>query len=181
MMVDRARCLLGARSLLLLAVTAVGCSYFSPDRVRYRKNPYERYSGSESFLYGLGAAGERNCELVWAASGTALSIPSTCVGCAFVFAVTLVYDGGPYAGQSRHDGTCADLEASGYYTYAYSDDYGSLLLGYYDYYVEWLPAELDEDARTFRYGGGVVDLELSAYGYAGTYYTYAWSGQAVLQ
>ena len=169
--------------LLSAAVAAVlgGCGLFSPDRVRYRKNRYERYSGYETFAYGLGAPGERSCELIWAASGDPLSIPSTCVGCEFVFAVTLVYDGGPYAGQSVDDGTCTALAETGVYTYAYSADYGSLLLGYYDYYVEWLPAALDTDTSTFTYGGGVVDADLSAYGYEGTYDTYDWSGRALLR
>ena len=169
------------RPILLAALASLlpGCQWLFGSGLRYTDNPYTSYSGYETFVYGFGDVGVVDCDMIWAVSGAAVAIPETCVSCDFNFVVTRAYDAGPYAGQSAASEACSDLAVSDSFTYAYSEAYGSILLGYYDYYVPWLPATFEPP--TFTYGGGVVDYEMSEYGYAGVYYTYYWAGQATVK
>lgn len=168
-----------------------GCDGFLGDLLTKRPNRYKEIYGFESFDYAYTTeAGIENCHLVWAVTGQSRSIPDNCVGCTFVFDVELLYDAGPYEGESHYtDTTCSSLAQDiGGYTYAYSRRYDALLVSYDDvYYLQWLEAswEVDEDRQGGRltYGGGVRDSALSALGdpYVGYYYTYYWYGSIHVQ
>jgi hypothetical protein len=167
-------------------VMLTGCSETFWDLSK-KRNPYAVASGYETFDYRYGAAdGDLDCHLVWAVLGEKTPIPNTCVGCEFVFDVRLLYEAGPYKGQSIDpDGLCADLANDQLdYKYAYSRRYGTLMISYGEvYYLQWLDAEWTEsddgESGVLVYGGGVRDVDLSSYGdvYAGYYYTYYWYGR----
>ena len=127
-------------------------------------NPYTTYSGWEQLDFGtlMPAAGEYNCHLRWAVTGTPRA--TVCTGCEFVFDVDITL----LPAESTDDGTCAadgkvgDFE----YAYAYSPEYygyGSAWLYEYDGDFIWWGDATFEDGQ-FRYQWGYTD-----YYYAGTY------------
>jgi hypothetical protein len=137
---------------------------------------YTDYQGFEYFDYYFGTTpGDRNCELVWEASGTPIT---TCPGCEFTFEVDLTYD----RRASYDDGTCASAGADATYDYGYTDDYYGygpmLLVGYGSGF--YAVAYADFDGVNFEYSIGYEDLDLRSYGYPGYWYTYLFSGEAVL-
>ena len=152
---------------------------------------YQTFHGFEYFDYAYTTTeGYRNCHLVWAVTGESKRIPKACVGCQFVFDVELLYDSGPYEGESYSSSTACTLlqEDSSQYRYAYSGRYNALLVSDSLYnYLQWVDATWDKDDETgnatLTYSGGIQDVEMSPYGevYAGYYYTYYWYGKLYVQ
>ena len=174
------------RVCLAATMVLTGCTSWLDTLLSTRANPYDHVVGYETFSFAYaGTPGELDCQLVWAVTGEPARIPENCVGCEFVFDVQLAYDAGPQRGASFDDsGVCADLaKSTGSYRYAYSKRYDALLVSYDAvYYLQWLDATWepheDKDGGRLTYGGGVRDVDLSAYdtSYAGYYYTYYWYG-----
>jgi len=137
---------------------------------------YASWTGTEVFEYGLfQAAGIRKCSLWFDTTGT----PSdACPDCVFAFDVTLDYR----ADRSTDDGTCADHAVDATWTYGYFADYqGQPMVGlsYGGTWYAWAPAGFDRRKGRLTYEAGWFDEPLSGDA-EGWYYTYGWSGEALL-
>ena len=141
---------------------------------------YTSYDGWESFDYAYAPKGVYNCQYVWWATGTAVS-PNYCVGCDFVFDVSLEFDEWEF---SDDDGTCHGMGVDMNMSYAYTSDYygyGPMALTYYNgYYYAFAYGSFS--GSDFTYWLGVKDYPYDYGGaYPGYYYTYYWYGTATVQ